>query len=160
MINLANIIRPYRRDEQGGVTLEFVIGLPLLMVAMVFVFEFSTLFWAHHIATNNVRSAVRYLARAPLEEPYLTQATNMARTGNALATTGSYGWMDAVAITVEQANDNFSKPDFRNDGQIIRIRADIPFVLNTLAMMNAFSGNATANNLTVSVVEEARHIGE
>jgi|GEM_PF-6054512 len=157
---IGKLSRCYRADRRGTSTVEFVIGLPLLLLAMVFVFEFSTLFWAHHIAVNDVRSAVRFLSRAPLAEPYLTAARNIAKTGDPADSIGDYDWMAGITVDIDESYATFSAADFRTGGDIIRIEARVPFALNTFAMLNAFTGGSIGNSLTLSVVEEARHIGE
>ena len=152
-------LKPYATDNKGSATIEFVTTLPLVLVAFVFAFEFSRLFWAHHIATNNVRSATRYLARAPLAEPYLTEARNIARTGDPDTSTGAYDWMAAIAdsnIDIQTNHETFTDTDFRVDGQVIRIQMDVPFTFSTVDFFNSFTGDA----LTLNIIEEARHIGE
>ena len=159
-INIRRLRKNYIDDRRGTSTVEFVVGMPLLLLAMVFVFEFSSMFWAHHIAVNNVRSAVRFLSRAPLQEPYLSDAQNIAKTGNPNDSTGYYDWMAGVVVDINETYDTFSAADFRTSGQIIRIEAQVPFALNTFSMLNVFSGGSLGNSLTMSIVEEARFIGE
>ena len=149
-----------QKADEGNVTMEFVIGLPLILVAFVMVFEFSSLFWAHHIATNNVRSAVRYLSRAPLTAPYITNATNLAKTGDPDDATGARNWMSAVDVDVNTSFSTFSSSDFRNNGQVIRIQADVPFGVGFFGMMNAFTGGDIPLAMTFSITEQARYIGE
>lgn len=147
-------------EERGGATIEFMICLPLILIAFVFVLEFSMLFWAHHVASNNVRSATRFLTRAPLVEPFLTQSENMARTGNTATAIGAYKWMTGMNINVDTSFNNFTEDDFRNNGHTLRIRADVPYTFMTFDMMNELSGGSVGTAISFSIVEEARYIGD
>ena len=155
-----------RGNNEGSVTVEFVIGLPLLLLALVLIFEFGSLFWAHHIAVNNVRGAARFLSRAPLMEPYLTEATNIARTGNPNTATGSYDWMKktcdegGICIDINQSFATFSAADFNVAGKVVRINAGIPFPIPLFGLINVFSGGSTPETLTFHVIEETRYFGE
>ena len=153
-------IRPVFRDEQGGATIEFMICLPLILIAFIFVLEFSMLFWAHHVAANNVRSATRFLARAPLVEPFLTQSENMAKTGDVSDTTGPYEWMASSNVDVDTSFNNFTSADFRTNGQTVRIRLDVPYTFMTFDMMNDLTNGAIGTSISFSVIEEARHVGD
>lgn len=155
-----DLFKTFRSEENGGATIEFMICLPLILVAFVFVFEFSQLFWAHHVAANNVRSAIRFISRAPLVEPFLTQTENLAKTGTENDATGAYSWMSGVLVDIQPNFDSFTSADFRNDGQIVRIHARVPYSFMTFDMLNRFTSGAANTALTFSVVEEARYIGE
>jgi Flp pilus assembly protein TadG len=153
-------------NSQGSVTAEFVISLPLILLALVFVFEFGSLFWAHHVAVNNVRDAIRFLSRAPLTSVFLTQATNIARTGNSATSIGIYDWMKktcadgGICININQSAATFSATDFRSAGQVIRIEADVPFPMPLFGLVNAFSNGTIPQILTLHIVEETRYFGE
>lgn len=150
----------------GSVTAEFVVGLPLILLALVFVFEFGSLFWAHHVAVNNVRDAARFLSRAPLTGSFLTQAANIARTGNPATSIGIYDWMKktcgdgGICININQNAVIFSAAYFRNAGQVIRIEADVPFPMPLFGLVNTFSNGAIAQTLIFHIVEETRYFGE
>ncbi|PCJ99820.1 MAG: hypothetical protein COA45_03110 [Zetaproteobacteria bacterium] len=137
-----------------------MICLPLILVAFIIVFEFSQLFWAHHVAANNVRSAIRYLSRAPLVEPFLTQTENMAKTGRINDAIGAYDWMVNIVVDLQPSFDSFTSADFRENGQVIRIQADIPYSFMTFNMLNSFTNGSAESDIVFSIVEEARYIGE
>lgn len=67
----------------GAATIEFVLTIPLFLVALAFSFEFGQLFLAHQSTVNNARSAVRYLARTNLSFNDFQRANNIIRTGQA-----------------------------------------------------------------------------
>jgi len=156
----------FLQNTRGSVTVEFVIGLPLILLALVFVFEFSNLFWAHHIAVNNVQSATRFLSRAPLAEPFLTQAANIAATGNPATPTGAYAWMEkicadgGICIDINQNFTTFSATDFRVAGKTVRVEANVPMAMPLFGLINAFSGGHIAQTLTLHIIEETRYFGE
>ncbi|MCK5384934.1 MAG: pilus assembly protein [Alphaproteobacteria bacterium] len=157
------VLKPFVADNNGSATIEFVVTLPLTLVAFVFAFEFSQLFLAHHVATNNVRSATRYLSRAPLVEPYLTGTRNIARTGDLDTATGAYDWMAAIQdsdIDIQTNHETFTNTDFRVTGQVVRIQMDVPYTFTTFGMLNGFTGGSIGNGLTLNIIEEARYIGE
>lgn len=159
-------MRKVFKNTEASVTIEFVIGLPLILVALVFVFEFSNIFWAHHITANNVQSAARFLARAPLAEPYLTQAENIAKTGDPTTETGRYDWMKkdcddgGICITIDQNFATFTAADFRAAGRIIKVQADVPLSLPLFGLINALSGGTTPDSINLRLVEETRYFGE
>ena len=74
-------LRDFVRAERGSLTVEYVIILPMFLVALAFAFEFGQIFIAHQSVENNVRSAVRYLARSDLDPGDLQTARNIAMTG-------------------------------------------------------------------------------
>jgi hypothetical protein len=175
---MKNILQNFRGAEKGSVTIEFVIGLPMILVAMVFIFEFSSMFWAHHIATNNVRSATRFISRAPLTAAFLTDAQNMALTGDPTGTIGFYNWNDATCanggpcVTITQNYANFTTA-FRVPGQIIRVEEDIPFQIPGFGLVKAFTGSSSLPAVTCTpsqpagvllaclrIVEETEYFGQ
>lgn len=157
---IRHFIRRFKTNEQGNAVIEFVTTLPLILIAFVFAFEFSRLFWVHHIATNNVRSATRYLSRAPLTSDFVTDARNIARTGDPDTATGAYDWMASIQdsdIDIQTSHATFSSADFRQSGQVIRIQMDVPFTFATFGLFNNLGDDGL---ITLNIIEEARHYGE
>jgi len=156
---------PLWAEDKGSVTVEFVVGVPLILLAFVFAFEFGNLFWMHNIVVNNVHTAARFLSRAPLAEPFLTRAENIARTGDPDTATGVYAWMEktceqgGICIDINQNFAAFSAVDFRSAGQVIRIEARVPVATPLFGLMNALSGGNAPETITFRVAEEARYFG-
>lgn len=71
----------FLRDSDGAITIEFVMTLPIFLIALAFSFEFGQYFLAHQNTVNNVRAASRYLARIDDPEEHLAEAANIIRTG-------------------------------------------------------------------------------
>ena len=161
-------------DDSGSATMEFVIGLPLLVIAIIFIFEFGSLFWAHHIATYNVRSAIRFLERVPsafISDPdsdFRKTADNIARFGEVVSTevpdTDKADWMkdiDTTDISIDPASSTFTEDDgFRTAGQVIKIHMNVPFSMPTFGLANILSGGGAGSTVTFSIIEEGRYIGE
>ena len=167
------VLKPFVADNNGSATIEFVVTLPLTLVAFVFAFEFSQLFLAHHVATNNVRSATRYFSRAPwivkdetqliIKPEFYTGAMNIARTGAPDFAEGAYDWMAAIQdsdIDIKPDHEYFTDTDFRVEGWVVRIQMDVPYTFTTFGMLNGFTGGSIGNGLTLNIIEEARYIGE
>jgi Flp pilus assembly protein TadG len=159
-------IFPSWAEDRGSVTVEFVIGVPLILLALVFAFEFGNLFWMHNIVVNNVHTAARFLSRAPLTGSFLTKAENIARTGDPNTATGVYAWMaktcaqGGICIDINQSYATFTNTDFRAAGKVIRIKARVPVATPLFGLMNILSGGNAPETLTFNVVEEARYFGE
>jgi Flp pilus assembly protein TadG len=156
---------PLWAENRGSVTVEFVIGVPLILLALVFAFEFGNLFWMHNIVVNNVHTATRFLSHAPLTGSFLTKAENMARTGDPDTATGAYDWMEktcaqgGICIDINQSFATFSNVDFRAAGKIIRIEARVPVATPLFGLMNLFTGGNAPETIIFNVAEEARYFG-
>jgi Flp pilus assembly protein TadG len=59
------IVRSLKRDRQGSALVEGAILVPVLIVLMFGVFEFSWFFYQQHVISTGIRDAARYLARSP-----------------------------------------------------------------------------------------------
>jgi len=92
-------------DQRGAVIVEGAVVFPVLFLIAFGVFEFSNLFYSHHIITTGIHGAARYLAR--LDNPASAEdiARNLAVTGT---TDGSgprrVSWWDPsrVSVTVRE----------------------------------------------------------
>jgi Flp pilus assembly protein TadG len=77
------------RDERGSALLEGAFVLPVLLVLLFGVYDFSWYFYQQHLLTTGVRDAARYLARSadpcegssPVWAAEVTRAANLATTG-------------------------------------------------------------------------------
>ena len=59
------IARSMKRDRQGSALVEGAILVPVLIVLLFGVFEFSWFFYQQHVISIGIRDAARYLARSP-----------------------------------------------------------------------------------------------
>src|SRR5437773_4927785 len=105
---IAKALRQLARTSNGSATVEFVATLPLLLVTLVFSFEFGYALWAYDVAARDVRVAARYLARAcssggypcTLSSADTTSAQNVAMTGSPLGGTKHFPWnLPSTTIT-------------------------------------------------------------
>ena len=78
------------RDIDGSALVEGAVLVPVLVVLLFGVYEFSWFFYQQHLASIGVRDAARYLARVnrPCDPASGAWAVEQAYAGN-LATTGS-----------------------------------------------------------------------
>jgi Flp pilus assembly protein TadG len=149
-----------RHDERGTMVTEFVITLPLLLIFLFGFIGVGQLLWYHHIITNGVRDATRYLSRvdSPTVDPHLTRAKNLAMKG-IVDTGGSvfYFWTDANSINVTMLS--IANPDnaFREDGPVPVVRMSATVAVNLPILGFAFLGMSPS--ITYTVVDEARWIG-
>lgn len=83
------------RDHDGSALVEATIIIPVLLVLVFGVFEFSALFWQQQLVSAGVRDAARYLARSvnPASSAAETAAENLAVTGSIFGgTPRAPGW--------------------------------------------------------------------
>ena len=57
-------MRSLWRDSEGTALVEATIVIPVLLVLLFGVFEFSALFWRQQLISTGVRDAARYLSRS------------------------------------------------------------------------------------------------
>ena len=112
-----NSAAEFARAERGTVTIEFVVTLPLFLVALAFAFEFGQFFLAHQSTVNNVRAASRYLSRTDATRADRTRAESIVRTGQIAGGTAPGYLADA---TVDVSSQNLIDPDDQ-DRPLIRI---------------------------------------
>lgn len=78
-----------KRDRKGSALVEGAILVPVLIVLLFGVFEFSWFFYQQHVISTGIRDAARYLARSPnpcdpgspVWEVALANAKNIAASG-------------------------------------------------------------------------------
>ena len=77
-------MRSLWRDSAGTALVEATIVIPVLLVLVFGVFEFSAFFWQQQLISTGVRDAARYLSRSlDQSNPALeTAAKNLAVTGS------------------------------------------------------------------------------
>jgi len=79
-----------RRDEQGAALLEFAIALPLLVVFVVGIFDFSSAFTLKQKLTNIARDAARVAAADPANDLTQPQTPLPASVADALQVVDNY----------------------------------------------------------------------
>jgi hypothetical protein len=142
------------RAEDGSITIEFVMLLPLLLALLAFAFEFGSVLIAHHTTVNHVRAASRYLARTQLTAAQIAAAEQIVRTG---VPSGGVepGWMADADIDITPSYSTFGGVNFREPGQVVRIRAQIDFPLTIFS----FTGDDRPT-IPFAVVDDMRFAGE
>ena len=77
-------MRSLLRDNEGSALVEATIIIPVLLVLVFGVFEFSALFWQQQLVSAGVRDAARYLARSvnPSTSAAEAAAENLAVSGS------------------------------------------------------------------------------
>jgi len=88
-------MRSLLRDSDGSALVEATIIIPVLLILVFGVFEFSALFWQQQLVSAGVRDAARYLARSvnPSASVAETAAENLAVTGSIFGgTPRAPGW--------------------------------------------------------------------
>ncbi|MFT4706189.1 MAG: Flp pilus assembly protein TadG [Reinekea sp.] len=65
---LTQLLKRFRKSEDGVAVVEFVLSVPLMILVFAIVIEFSRLFLGYQATVSGVRDANRYLARvAPID---------------------------------------------------------------------------------------------
>jgi Flp pilus assembly protein TadG len=88
-------MRSLWRDSEGTALVEATIVIPVLLVLLFGVFEFSAFFWRQQLISTGVRDAARYLSRSlnPSSPAVETAAENLAVTGSTSGGTPRvFGW--------------------------------------------------------------------
>jgi Flp pilus assembly protein TadG len=149
----------FAKENQGLITVEFVCVIPMILAAMYFVFEFGRAFWAYEVASQDVRSAVRYLSRAESVDftnttgGFILKAENLAETGTTDASSSKhYPWTASSTISV--STTAFTDSDYNVNGSVISMTASIPITLSFLAFIGANT------DYTISITGNAQYIGD
>ena len=161
-----SLLRRLLREEGGGITVEFVATLPMILAALAIVFEFGRGLWYHQIVTKGVRDAVRYAARYPAQgtactalddnADFLRQVRHVALTGAPDGTATPAFWTDPNTVAVQMTATAL---DLRIPGACtVAVRADVPHNLALLAPFSAFWEVEPA--ITITVQDQARYIGD
>jgi len=170
-MNRRRNIAGFLSDRRGSITVEFIIVLPLMLSALVFVYELGRAFLAYEIVSQDIRASVRYLARAPdvdfanTSGGYTLKAENLAKTGDssltadcpasypaATQTNCHFPWTSSSTIDVQTTG--FSDSNYNVSGSVITMTADVPMNLSFLG----FIGAQTA--YTISLANTSQYIGD
>ena len=146
-------LRTFASREEGTITVEFVVMLPVVLAALAFTFEFGRALWAHHVLSENVRSASRYLARTLITDDTRAVAANIATSGD--PSVGGTFWGEAVLVEVDPDCRTFTKAEgYRANGKVLCVQASVPLKLAMLAIIGR------SNTIRLAAASQARHIGE
>jgi Flp pilus assembly protein TadG len=115
-------LNSFLASRRGAVTIEFVLTIPLFLIALAFAFEFGQLFLAHQSTVNNVRSAARYLARTSLNASDFDRADNIIRTGQPTGGSAPEYLADACDTTCATFNNG-------NKQLSVTVRVNYPLTL-------------------------------
>src|SRR5690348_13359886 len=150
-------------DCRGSMTVEFIATAPILLVALVFSYEFGRGLWAYDVVTRDVRDAVRYASRAsalPASDCSGAPA-NIAETGDPTDSMNAdmhFPWKDAnptPTFTCAVA----ATPGFNNSASIITMTATVPIPVQFLNYLVTETGFSKPGTYNITVSDQARWIG-
>lgn len=163
-MNIARRTRSFIRDCTASITVEFVAMTPVILVALVFSFEFGRALWAYDIMSRDIRSATRFLSRDSTVEPTRsTRARNVAETGSPAGGVKHFPWNTAdcdlgacISFNTSAKTGTYSGPV-----TVYQMVASVPITLGFLEAMNNFLSAANIpTSYTLVVTDEIRWIGE
>jgi len=145
-----NNLSHFGRSQRGAVTIEFVLTIPLFLVALAFAFEFGQFFLAHQSTVNNVRAAARYLARADVTTP---QKRTLARANaNDIIRTGQIGGANPPGYLASACT---SDPCITLTGSTVRVDVLVVYPLQFFTLVDG--GDRTG--IPIRVREDLRRAG-
>ena len=146
-----------RRSEEGGVTLEFVITLPLFIGVLAFIFEFGQIFLAYHDTVNNVRAASRYLSRTvdPTGAMEMANADDIIRSGR-IGGTGP-DWRESASVQINGAARTVAAGgSFDNPRTSARIVVVVDYPVFLLGLVNIFTPGDNPGVISFAIAEDVR----
>ena len=164
-MKLARRIRSLICSSTGSITVEFVAMTPVILVALVFSFEFGRALWAYDVMTRDVRAATRFYSRDSTVEPARSaRAQNVAETGSPSgASAKHFPWsvVDPADPAVFQINMPAKTGTYNSAANVYRMSVSLPISLGFLEAMNNFLSSANIpTSYTLVVTDEVRWIGE
>lgn len=166
-VNFARRIRSFLCDAAGSITVEFVVMVPVLLVALVFSFEFGRALWAYDVMTRDVRAATRFLSRdrgaaPPDAQAAFLRAQNVAETGSPSGSQKHFPWSIAsAAFNITTPAKTGALTEYNSAVTVYRMSASLPLTLSFLeAIDNFLNSDVVTNNYTLVVTDEVRWVGE
>ncbi len=148
---MMKLIRQFLRDRCAGLSVEFVIGMPLIMGAQAIAFDAGRVIMNQHALEAGVREATRFLARANLTD-CPDPGTTYYSTYKRMVVTSVRASVDAADITCSFTTIYDGTGDvLRRDFVRIRVAAEIEV---TTALFSAWG------DITIAAEDQARFIGE
>ena len=157
----AACVTEFLKKTSGSMTVEFIVLVPMLLVALGFAYEFGRAMWAYDVMTRDVRAAVRYLSRTyPYDATSKGYAINVARTGIPVGGTTHFPWgapwsSCSPCVTVG-SETNFSIGNYNENGFVFSVTGAVPLTLYFLGFLEGFGFNTS---YTLTVTDRARYIG-
>jgi len=155
-------IKSFLADVEGSMTVEFVVTVPMLILALTFTFEFARALWAYDVMTRDVRGAMRYYARltgsvsSPCTIP--TAVQNVVTTGVTSGGTNHFPWnvgTPGFSCGVTNFNSGFNQA-----ASVVTMTATVPVSIYFMTVINSFAqGSAVAASYTLSVSDQIRMAG-
>lgn len=160
VVNFARRIRSFLCDAAGSITVEFVVMVPVLLVALVFSFEFGRALWAYDVMTRDVRAATRFLSRD--RDADFLRAQNVAETGSPSGSQKHFPWSTASAtFNITTPAKTGALTEYNSAVTVYRMSASLPLTLSFLEAINNFlNSDVITNNYTLVVTDEVRWVGE
>jgi hypothetical protein len=169
MCSLASsALRRFAAETRASIAVEFIVMVPLILAALIFVYELGSAIWAYEVVSQDVRTAIRYLARSTsgavladcTAQPNLdlTGATNLAETGQ-LASGGTkhFPWNGPSGASIAVVTPLPCYTGYNQPAYVITMTASIP--LSHLVNM-CWANSCLIPNLTVSVTDSGQFIGD
>ena len=133
------ILRSLWRDDEGSALIEGAIIVPVLLIFVLGVFEFSWLIYQQHLISTGIHDAARYIARSanPHDLTIKKDAKNLATTGAIDGDTARVrGWTTrdvdiSYAFVNNPMGDNGLTP-FRGDAVIESVTVSTTFTVPSL----------------------------
>lgn len=145
-------IRRFLRDRRAALSVEFLIGMPLIVAAQAIAFETGRVMLDQHALESGVRDASRFLARANISgcpaanSAYWEISQNLVVSGLKSAINASD--ITCQFIEVYDGSGNLLNRDFK----AIAIGAEVTVQTPLIALW--------ADGITIAAQDQARFIGE
>jgi len=144
--------RRFLRNQVGTGSVEFVIGLPLILVAQAIAFDFGRVLMEQHVLESGVRDATRYLARSNITG-CPTSGDFQYGIYNRLVIAGIQSPITASDISCSFSTSyNGSGSTFNRDFTIVEVNAEVSV---DTPLLSSFFGS-----ITVAALDRARFIGD
>jgi len=149
------MLRPIWRiikNCRGTGSVEFVVGLPLLLVAQAMAFDFGRVMMEQHVLESGVRDATRYLARSNITS---CPASGDFQYGiyNRLVTAGIQSTISASDINCSFTTSyDGNGSTFRRDFIVVQVDAEVEI---ETPLLSSFFGS-----ITIAALDRARFIGD
>ena len=173
-------IQGFFGDKRGAALTEFALVLPILVVMMSFIGEFSRAVYQYHVAEKGVKSAARYLARVPDVTVCASSSFDSYKSDAiALAQKGSFdagdpfvlnNWTSAADVQVvvtciaNPIDPNTNLSPFYGPEQIPVITVSTTFDFNDLGMLNVIKllrpGNQDRGAIEISASHREIYVGD
>lgn len=168
---VAQILRRFRRRDEGATAVEFAILMPIMMVCFGAITEGSRIFWNYQSAVSGVRDAARYLARTTpaticnglANASYVTLAGGEATARNIIERSVGTGSTNIfpLAVDVTTLTAAYACPDYElrtNPTPVARVQATLEIKLPFGTVFEIFGPRGTSV-LTSTVTDQSRIYG-